>query len=98
MDVTCVLVILFVAAVAFTVNMVIGELCKSPERKAAEAKEAEARRRKMKENRAREKARRQEKKENMPEKGCLQSMVEFGIACLFLMSAVIFAIMVIASS
>ena len=77
------------------VAVVIAHICdarKSPEQKAAEAEAAKERR---KENRAREKARRQEIKENMPEKGCLQSTIEFGFVCLFCMIAVLFAIMVL---
>lgn len=67
----------------------------TPEQRKADAERLRAI---WKKNRVEEKRKRQQARENAPAKGCLQSTIEFGFMCAFLMVVVIICIMLIVAS
>lgn len=88
-------IVLWGGLIGVMIACLIPELKKTPEQR---KKEAEMARESWKKNREEEKRKRQEAQNNAPAKGCLQSTVEFGFLCMFLMAAVIVCIMLIIAS
>lgn len=84
--------VLWCGIIGVTFACLISEWKKTPEQRKAEA---ERLRESWKKNRAAEKSKRQKVKDNAPAKGCLQSTLEFGAVCIFLMIAVLVCVMLL---
>ena len=88
-------IVLWGALIGIMIGCLVPEFKKTPEQRQAEAQKIRESFIKKRED---EKKARQEAKNNAPAKGCLQSTVQFGCLCLFLMIAVIVCIMLLVAS